>query len=239
MNQRRKTTVIEVISDGRMPSLRRALRPLAFTLIEMLIVITIIAILIAIAAPAIFGTLKATKMTGTGQQLQGALSEAQQMAFAKNIAIEVRFYQYEGKFGDGAAIRGFQQFRISSPPGQNIETITKIGEAVKLPDNVVISSDTALSPCVTSAFYDDTDENSGVMGAKYSAIRFLPDGTCKKVASTGGGLASLQFQTLAESFLTVVEESGKAPVAGQPTDNFYCIQIDPFTGRARSYRPGF
>lgn len=211
----------------------------AFTLIEMLIVITIIAILVAIATPAIFGTIKATRMTGAGQQLLGALSEAQQMAFAQNCAVEFRFYQYPGNFADPDAIRGFQQFKITSPPGLNTETITKMGETIKLPDGVIISSDAALSPCVTSAFYNDTEVNSGVTAAKYSAIRFLPDGTCKKVSSTGAGMATLQFQTLANSFLTIVEETGKIAVAGEPTKNFYCIQIDPFTGRARAYRPGF
>lgn len=204
----------------------------------MLIVISIIAILIAIAAPAIFGTMKATRLTGAGQQLQGALSEAQQLAFAQNCAVEFRFYEYAGQMGDPVAIRGFQLFKITSPPGLNTETITKMGETIKLPDGVIVSSDTALSPCVTSAFFDDSSENSGISGARYSAIRFLPDGTCKKVNSTGG-LANLQFQTLAQSFMTIVEETGKAAVAGEPTDNFYCIQIDPFTGRARSYRPGF
>ncbi|CAN5668171.1 hypothetical protein BH11VER1_BH11VER1_17220 [soil metagenome] len=216
----------------------RRFRHRAFTLIEMLIVITIIAILIAITAPAIFGTLKATRMTGAGQQLQGALSEAQQTAFAQNCAIEFRFYQYAGKLGDPAAIRGFQLFKITSPPGLNTETITKMGETIKLPDGVIVSSDAVLSPCVTAAFYPDAQGNSGVAGADYSAIRFLPDGTCKKVSSNGG-LASLQFQTLAQSFMTIVEETGAAATPGEPTDNFYCIQIDPFTGRARAYRPGF
>jgi hypothetical protein len=69
------------------------------------------------------------------------------------------------------------------------------------------------------------------------ALRFFPDGTCKKV-NVSGTLATLTIPTLPTSFVTVIEESVKNAGSGVP-ENFYTVQVDPYTGRSRSYRPGF
>jgi hypothetical protein len=51
--------------------------------------------------------------------------------------------------------------------------------------------------------------------------------------------AALTFQTLPESFFTITYDIGAEITAQNLPKNFYTIQIDPFTGKARNYKPGF
>lgn len=210
-----------------------------FTLIELLVVITIIALLLAVAAPALFNGLQSSRLGGAGDRVLSSLSEAQQTAFAQNCAVEVRFYSHEGTMDSAPAYRSFQMFRVTNPPGANAERTTKFGSIVKLPDGVIISADSSLSPSLTGVSFNDANEDSGVPGATYSAVRFLPDGTCRKVADAGNSLAALQFLDLPSSFMTLLEDDGKSYTSAQLPKNFYTIQTDPFTGKSRSYRPGF
>jgi hypothetical protein len=119
------------------------------------------------------------------------------------------------------------------------------GNLIKLSDGIVVASDEALSPALSGEGITDTKDGgvvpgySGVSEATYNAIRFMPDGSCRKVGTTTDGLAVLTFQTLPESFFTITYDSGVQITAENLPKNFYTIQIDPFTGKARSYKPGF
>jgi uncharacterized protein (TIGR02596 family) len=213
----------------------------AFTLIELLVVITVISLLLAFSAPALFNGLQASRLSSSGERMVSALSEAQQIAFSQNCVVEIQFYSFRGDFGSGPAFRAYRLFRITTPTtgGSSTETVTSIGSIVRLPDGVMISADTGLSPALTAATFEDTFENSGVTDAEYAALRFLPDGTCRRKASSGAGLAVLDFPTLRESYFTMVEDDGRTYSANTLPNNFYTIQTDPFTGKSRSYRPGF
>ncbi len=228
--------------NAGMSGARRA----AFTLIELLVVITIIAMLLALGTPAVLNSIKSSRLTGAGEKLLGALSEAQQNAFAQNQPVEVRFYKFPGALGNDPQYRGYQFFRITSAttatasllPGD--EVVTKFGSYNKLPSNVMISSDPGLSPMLAGTEVNDAASDAGVVGATYSAIRFLTDGTCRKVGSAAAtSLATLSFLGLPDSYLTIVEDDGQRYTGSEPPKNFYTIQTDPFTGKSRSYRPGF
>lgn len=216
----------------------------AFSLIELLVVITVISILLAFSAPALFNGLGASRLSGAGDRVLTSLSEAQQTAFSQNCAVEVQFYSYAGMLSADSAFRSFRLFKVTNPPATgvpagNSELVTSMGSIVSLPDGVVISSDESLSPSLSGNGIADVSQNSGVPEATYAALRFLPDGTCRKVVSTGNGLASMQFLSLTQSFFTLHEDDGRAYSGASPPKNFYTIQTDPFTGKSRSYRPGF
>jgi uncharacterized protein (TIGR02596 family) len=215
-----------------------------FTLIEMLVVIGIVALLLVVAAPAMFKGVQATKLSGAGERLLGALSEAQQMASSRNHPVEMRFYKYNGLFPDSVAFRGYQLFRISTNAGSNAEVATKISECAKLPDGIMISTAANLSPILSGAGIADSPNaagmtNSGVIGATYIAIRFMTDGTCRKVGTSNQGLATLTIPPPPDFFMTIVEDDGKAYSGTAVPKNFFTIQTDPWTGKSRSYRPGF
>jgi uncharacterized protein (TIGR02596 family) len=219
-------------------NLLRRTRRLAFTLIELLVVITVISLLLAFSAPALFDGLQSSRLSGAGERMVSALSEAQQTAFSRNTAVEIQFYRYDGMFGD-PAFRSYRLFTVTNPPNVNSETTNSLGAITNLPEGVIISTDSGLSPSLSANAIEDTLQNSGVPNAQYIALRFLPDGTCRRVATNGAGLAVLEFLPLNQSFFTMIEDNGKVVNTVDLPDNFYTIQTDPYTGKSRSYRPGF
>ena len=66
----------------------------AFSLIELVVVIAIIAIIATFTVPAATTILKGSAMTQASQTLTDQISFARQRALSRNLAVEVRFYQY-------------------------------------------------------------------------------------------------------------------------------------------------
>lgn len=226
------------------------LRNKGFTLVEMLVVVAIIVLLMAFAQPALSRTLMASKLSGAGQSLLGAISQAQQLAFANNVPVDIRFFRVPDGFGENAAYRSYQIFKITqvtegTGAGATVnESLVPEGNLVNLPENILIVDDEDLSPALSGDGLPDVRENSsngysGVADATFNAWRFMPDGTCRKVGATQEGMATLTFQTLTESFLTITSDAGQPITVANLPKNFFTIQVDPFTGKARSYAPGF
>lgn len=221
----------------------------------MLVVVTIIVLLMAFSTPALMRTMQATRLSSVGDSLLGSISEAQQMAFAQNVPLELRFYSYDSEFGDNPLFRAYQLFKVttmnqgSAATAVTTETILPLGSLVRFSEGIVIADDDALSPGLSGDQLPDvkadgaTPGYSGIDDATYAAIRFMPDGSCRKVGASQKAnsvtQASLVFQTLPTSFFTITYDIGVAITAANLPPNFYTIQVDPFTGKARSYKPGF
>ncbi|HEY1080881.1 MAG TPA: Verru_Chthon cassette protein D, partial [Prosthecobacter sp.] len=118
----------------------------AFTLIEMLVVVTIIVLLMAFATPALMRTLQSARLSSVGDSLVGAISEAQQVAYAQNVPVELRFFMHpSADFTDSPAlVRSYQLFKIvlvteGQGAAVNVtESLEPVGNLVKLPDGIVI-----------------------------------------------------------------------------------------------------
>lgn len=233
--------------------IRRQLRPRgAFTLIEMLVVVAIIVLLMAFATPALMRTLQSSRLISTGETLLGAISEAQQLAYAQNVPVEIRFFKYQepGFSSSPQLFRSYQMFKITltntgTGAGMTVsESIVPVNNLVKLPEGIVIAGSDELSKALSGEGLKDvkgtsTTGYSGVDGATYKALRFMTDGSCRAVSTTKEGFATLSYQTLPESFLTLTYDVGQELKTANLPKNFYTIQVDPFTGKARNYRPGF
>ncbi len=236
---------------NQMPVTTHGTQPRAFTLIELLVVVAIIVLLLTAAAPALSSVIMANKLSSAGESVMGAISEAQQVAYASNVPVELRFFKIPDSFGTNPTYRSYQIFKIlqvsaaSGATGGVQESVEPVGSLVRLPESIAIVTDDTLSPALTGEGLPDTRPGgsvgySGVASAVYNAWRFMPDGSCRKVAKAStGGLATLEYQKLTESFITITTDAGQAITVGNLPKNFFTIQVDPFTSKARSYKPGF
>jgi uncharacterized protein (TIGR02596 family) len=210
-----------------------------FTLVEMLAVIGVIALITLAVVPQVFSTLNATKLTSAGDTVLGQISLARQMAVSRNREIEMRFYYYAepGFVGTEQLIKAIALVEPvpSMVTGAGAGATTRVVaepvmETYYLPAGIAISRTSNLSPLLASGSSGQRDVERLVrkaVDAAYYAIRFFPDGSTD---------ISLQPN---RCYLTIGEERLVSQSGSTSTpDNFYAVQVDPLTGRVRSFRPG-
>lgn len=182
----------------------------------------------------------------------GSISEAQQMASAQSVPVEIRFFSYPNPefAGTSPLFYSYQLFKItltndtSGGTSAVRETLVPMGNLVRMPDGIAIASAPELSGALSGDGLPDTKDGeapgySGVDGATYKGLRFMTDGSCRAVGATTAGFSMLEYKTLPTSFFTITYDNGQDITLSNLPKNFYTIQIDPFTGKARNYRPGF
>lgn len=224
----------------------------AFTLIEMLVVVSIVVLLLAFATPALTRTLQASRLSAAAEAIIGTVAEAQQASLSSNSPVELRFFSFRDNLDQTSLYHSYQIFKVtqvsqsaSSATSSIAEGVTPLGNLINLPEGIVIPTDADTSKALSGNGLEDTKDSgqtgySGVPGATYKAFRFMPDGTCRTVGAAVGGLASLTFPNLPENYFTVTFDVGGADITpDRLPKNFVTIQIDPYTGKARSYKPGF
>lgn len=204
----------------------------AFSLWELLIVMSVMGVLVAVVGPAFFGFGSSLSLTQTGDQLVSLLANARQEAIAGNRSLEVRFYdlsteaddtlvktvQLVDHMDDGEFIGNRDQFDELAVRGRNI---------YQLPTGYGISRNPRFS-----SFFEPGDTGMLIRGkagaalpmdpeAQFIGFRFLPDGSTE--------LPVRQW------FFTVVAEAGLDE--SELPKNYYLVQIDPAMGRVRVFRP--
>lgn len=228
-----------------------------FSLIETLVVVSIIVLILALTAPTMFQTMRANKLSTAGDSILGTITEAQQLAVSLNSPVEMRFFLYSTPLSPFTSYRAFQLFKISTPDdmidsgtggtaGNFSEMVSPLTGNTKISGGVVISSDSVLSPLLNGATNPDSTEAmpngySGISAAQYFAIRFMPDGTCRRVlaiSQNSNDIADTDFKTLNMSYFTLTDDIGAQVTMENLPNNFYTIQIDPFNSKTRTYRPG-
>ena len=71
-----------------------SLKSRAFSLVELLVVIAVIAIVAGYAVPAVTTMLKGSQLTQGSQMVVDQIALARQTALSRNRSVEVRFYKY-------------------------------------------------------------------------------------------------------------------------------------------------
>lgn len=217
----------------------------AFTLLELLLVISIIGILSVLVAPAINTVMNGSRATQSGDKILALLNQAKQTALTTNHPVEMRFYQYGDVEVPGESLndptsgkfRAVQAFEY-----RDDGVAIAVGKMERLAPSVIMDSSTTLSSLLNSATASDSsmeqdghgkdwlsDSNAKpkipLVGTNYNccAFRFLPGG------STNLPKTKLSFLTLHNI------NDGDNRVT--PPSNYTTIQIDPENGMSRVYRP--
>ena len=204
-------------------------RGVAFTLVEMLVVMAIVVILVSLVVPATASLLRNLQIGQNGQLIESQLDLARQAALSNNRSVEVRLCQVNGKF---SAILPLLVTNTVNATNTNQPVYQTIGKPTFISDSVLIDSGTTLSSLVSpngaSAIAPASNYSNPPLGSfgqnyKYVSFKFKPDGT------TDLNQSSLWFLTV---------HSATDPDPGTvPPSNFYTIQVDPYNGHVSQFRP--
>ena len=207
----------------------------AFTLIEMLVVVSIIALIVAAMAPMVFSAVASSRLSTAGQSVAATISYARQKAISSNQEVEVRFFAYDDPDRPGTdvlytAVGLFANTDRSAKVSTGAAAMyaQQIGSLLYLPSGIAFGANTTLSPFLAGAqaqLFPDRQNSISKANAQYKKFSIYPDGT-----------TDLRLGTQ-ECYVTLVEERYAIGGAGELPRNFFAIQFDRMTGRATTYRP--
>jgi uncharacterized protein (TIGR02596 family) len=207
----------------------RRVRCSAFSLVEVLVTLAIIAILVAMTVPSVMGTMRAYELNATGELVINQLNLARQAALSNSHLVQVRFYRLpdfnQPPTAGRTVFRAMQSFTEGDPTTTGTPVLTPLSKPVFFPQTVVILTGNVsplLSASPTAAGSADPMLPVYVQNYDYSAFHYRPDGSTDLTSLTAA--------------LTVVEENDKVIASGLPA-NYQTLQVDPTIGTVRIFRP--
>lgn len=188
-----------------------------FTLLELLVVISIMVMLMTLSMPAITSILTGSKLERAGQMVADALTLARQEAVSKNREVQVAFFELPMGTG-GKGWIGLQVWRVDdSPTGSIVRPVSRLWT---LPEPMIISTSGGLSPLLTTASLSGTTTIAGNTSVAYKAFRFRANGAMDSGIGTN-------------NYITVQD----AVLQGNPPPNYFTVQVNPITGKISIIRP--
>jgi len=192
----------------------------AFSLVEILVVIALMAALMVLAAPALNSVVGANDVSQGGQLLADQIDAVRQLAEVRGQTAELRFLK---KSGD-THYSGMQLFFVAS--GTANAAGSAAGKALAMPKTVAILDSSTLSPWLGTMTITGTMPTGGTWsGASYKAFRVRPSGAIELASGTNR----------AKLYLTI--STARTSAAATSVPNFATIQVNPDTARPLLYRP--
>ncbi|HRQ87560.1 MAG TPA: Verru_Chthon cassette protein D [Bacteroidia bacterium] len=212
-----------------------------FSLIELLIVLGVVGLLLAFAAPNLFSLVSSNTLTGEGGVLRNQFTYAQQIAVSKSADVEVRFYKIDDP--DAAmtdkAFRAYQLYQYNDS-GEMVPVSSlfrlKPPVAVNLGLSTLLNANSGGATKEDKKYgfdsprtgVEDAPVGSGgtMQQAEYVAFRFRPDGSTDLPHRTGNNDTW---------YITLVQ--GEGAVSNSDPDNYLCLQVNPYNGQVSEFRP--
>jgi|GEM_PF-3375190 len=181
------------------------------TLLELLLVITLIIVLLSLTVPAFESVGRSWRMAHAAQEMADFLEMARQVALSGNQPVEVRLFRTQ-RPGDESKVYCAYALRQFSHGDSGSETAIAY-----LPPGLVISDNPGLSPMLEGPSPPEADPR---LPGEYRVIRFERDGSA--------ALAN------AQSWLTILSVPEKTePLSG----DYRVLKVIPATGRVRLFQP--
>lgn len=192
----------------------------AFSLIELLVVISIIGILSAAAIGGLSNVARSTNLTSAAQRLGDQFALARQTAVARNLPVEVRIYDLpDYDLTTGNLMRGIQLYLSDGTP---------VSRPLLFPQRVIISTNTTASP-MFGAMDSGTTNFSSFGTRSYKSFTIRPSATLS--------VTNANSLTDTNCFITLHHENDAKPDGGITPANFATVQINPVTSKVTILRP--
>ncbi len=210
-----------------------------FTLMELLVVVSIISLLAVVSLPNVVSVVRGSQLTQSGQLIETQLQVARQVALSRNRTVEVRFYKLP--VSGTTAFTAIQPF-IISPAG----SATPADKPYYLAGNMIMDSgngqtlDNGTTPTL-STLLNQNEGNSisthpqpnpisspqyiSTTGTNYTgvAFRFNPDGSTNLPVSN--------------SWFVTIHAGTDGDNLTTPPNNYYTIEVDPYNGHINDFHP--
>ncbi len=213
----------------------------AFSLIELMVVLAVVGLLLAFAAPNLFSLISANTLTGEGTLLRNQFTYAQQIAVSKSADVEVRFFKVkdsdsartEESFGayqlfqynqDGDMAPVSTLFRIRAPVAIN----ERLSPLLDPSANSSSAKDRKFGYAAPTTGHHDVPTGRGgdIVSTEYVSFRFRPDGSTDLPNRSKGGDTW---------YITLVQ--GEGAIEAERPSNFVCLQVNPYNGQIGEFRP--
>jgi uncharacterized protein (TIGR02596 family) len=212
----------------------------AFSLIELMVVLGVVGLLLAFAAPNLLSLISANTLTAEGQVVRNQLTYAQQLAISKSADVEVRFYRMPdlANARPDEAFRAFQLFQYNQEGVlAPISTFFRIRSPVAVHETL----STLLDPRANGSARDKqfgfaspttgqdqapAGEGGAMRQTDYVAFRFRPDGS-----------TDLPHRTSNRDTWYITLVQGEGAIRSPSPDNYLCLQVNPYNGQVSEFRP--
>jgi uncharacterized protein (TIGR02596 family) len=198
----------------------------AFTLVEILVVVTIMGLLLAMVGVTVPASFASQKLSGTARQIAGDLDHAAMLAQRDNKPVEVRFYRCTAAGTGGVSEnKEYRAYQIATITGWNADGKPKVTfneEVQRLPDGIVFTPNPAHTTLLTKTPIQPGPDDAEI-GEPYEYISYV-------IRPDGGTTLPRPEKTV----LTLVQEKHLSAQGQLPAD-YRSLVVNPYNGQITLY----